>query len=193
MRYPFHGLRHTTMAAAGAFLMGCATTTVTITPSPHAPICDGAASALILWAPQWRPDQKDVPEREAAAETGLKEFLQTSGCFNNSELSHLLNMTPPMIADEVTSGNGRFDKVVTITVRELGPVIKLLASVALIDGGTEVVLHIAEYVLPSEKQARAFTVHWQNGGPGVIKGMRSLPRDMQATLIIGLQPRTQQD
>lgn len=188
MRYPFRGLRHTTMAAAGAFLMGCATTTVTITPSPQAPICDGAASALILWAPQWRPDQKDVPEREAAADAGLQEFLQRSGCFPRFKLRRLLNMNSSAVAGEFALAHGQFDKVVTITVRELGPLIKLLASLALIDGGTEVVLQVSEYIPPGDIETRSFTVHWQNGGPGVIKSTASLQQDMQDALVLGLQP-----
>ncbi len=97
-------------------------------------------------------------------------------------------MTPSVITAEAALANGPFDKVVMIAVRELGPVIKLLASLALIDGGTEVVLHIAEYVLPSEKPARAVTVHWQNGGPGIIKSTASLQQDMQDALVMGLQP-----
>lgn len=172
-----------------AQLVSCATTKLDISPSPQTPVCDSAASALVLWAPQWRPNQKDVPKREAAAETGLKEFLQTSGCFKNSELHRLPDLTPTLVASKVVSAHGHFNKVVAVTIRELGPVIKLLSSSALIDGGTEVVLQVAEYMLPDEVQTRSFTVHWQNGGPGVIKGVRSLPQDIQAALVIGLQPR----
>lgn len=180
-------LHHATMAAACAVLIGCATTTVSVTPSPQTPVCDSGASALVLWTPQWRPDQKDVPEREAAAETGLKEFLESSGCFARFELRRLPSMTPVAVAAEVASADGRFSKVIAITLLELGPAIKLLSSPTLIDGGTEVVLQVSEYILPSEKQTRTFTVHWQNGGPGVIKGVRSLPQDMQAALVMGLQ------
>lgn len=97
-------------------------------------------------------------------------------------------MTPAAIAAEVASANGQSNKVIAITLRELGPVIKLLASLALIDGGTEVVFQFAEYVPPAEVPIRAFTVHWQNSGPGVIKSVRSLSRDMQAALVISLQP-----
>jgi hypothetical protein len=78
--------------------------------------------------------------------------------------------------------------VIAITLRELGPVITLLSSPALIEGGTEVVLQVAEHIPPSEVQTQSFTVHWQNGGPGIIKGVRSLPKDMQAALVMGLQP-----
>lgn len=155
-------------------------------------MCDRALSALVLWAPQWRPDQKDVPEREAAAEAGLKEFLQRSGCFSRFKLRRLPSITLVAVTAEVTPENGQFNKVVTIILRELGPVIKLLSSPALIEGGTEVVLQVDEYIPPGEVQTRTFTVHWHNGGPGVIKGMGSLPQDMQAALVMGLHPnRTQ--
>jgi len=145
-------------------------------------------SALVLWAPHWRPDQKDIPKQEAAAETGLKEFLQTSDCFKSAELRRLPSMTPTVVAAEVTSTNGLFNKVIIITLHELGPVIKLLSSLALIEGGTEVVLQVAEYIPPAEALNRTFTVHWQNGGPGVVKGVATLPKDMQAALVMGLQP-----
>ncbi|HRI39121.1 MAG TPA: hypothetical protein PLO50_11225, partial [Nitrospira sp.] len=125
-----------------AILVGFATTRVDISPSPQAPVCDGAASALVFWAAQWRPNQKDVSKREAAAETGLKKFLQTPGCFKNSELRRLAVLTPTGVASEVGSTNRLFNKVVVITLRELGPVIKLLSSLALIDGGTDVVLQV---------------------------------------------------
>lgn len=180
------------MAAACATLIGCATTTVGVAPSPQTPVCDSGASALVLWVPQWRPDQKDVPEREAAAETGLKEFLQSSGCFARFELRRLPSMTTAAVAAEVAPANGQFDKVIAITLRELGPVIKLLSSPALIDGWTEVILQVATYMSPGEVQTRVFTVRWQNGGPGVIKGVATLPQDMQAALVMGLQPNKPQ-
>jgi len=55
------------------------------------------------------------------------------------------------------------DKVVGITLRQLGPVIQLLPSLALVEGGSEVMLQVSEYMLPSKVQTRAFTLHWQNG------------------------------
>jgi hypothetical protein len=133
-----------------------------------------------------------VLKRETAAETGLKEFLQTSGCFKNSQLRRVASMTPAVVASEVASANGQFDKVVAITLRELGPVVKLPSSLALIDGGTEVVIQVTAYVSPAEIPTQTFTVHWGNGGPGVIKGVSSLPQDMQAALIVGLRPREAQ-
>lgn len=173
-------------------LAGCATTTVTVMPSPQTPVCNNTASALVLWAPQWRPNQKDVLERQAAAETGLKRFLHSSECFASSDLRRLPNTTFPAVAAEVMSAKEKFNTVVTITIRELGPVLRLLSSPALIHGGTEVVFQVDEYILPSAVPTRTFTVHWQNGGPGVIKGVASLSQDMLAALVIGLQPSTRQ-
>ena len=48
------------LAGAGLLLAlaGCvSTTTVTLTPAPQRPVCDASARALVLWLPQWRPDQ----------------------------------------------------------------------------------------------------------------------------------------
>lgn len=171
-----------------AMLVSCATTRVDISPSPQAPVCDGTASALVFWAAQWRPNQKDVLKREAAAETGLVEFLQTPGCFKNSELRRVAVLTPTGVASEVASTNRLFNKVVVITLLELGPVIELLSSLALIDGGTDVVLQVDEYIPPVEIPTRTFTVRWRNGGPGVIKGVASLPPELRAALITALQP-----
>jgi hypothetical protein len=78
--------------------------------------------------------------------------------------------------------------VVSIGVRELGPVLKLLSSATLVEGGTEVVLQIGVRLPKSAVQAREFTVHWRSGGPGVVKGVASLPSDMGAALRSGLQP-----
>ncbi|MBL8699325.1 MAG: hypothetical protein JNK67_13185 [Alphaproteobacteria bacterium] len=66
-------------ALACGLVAGCAGTTVTLTPSPQAPLCDRNAIALVFWAPQWRPDQKDVAQREAAADAGMRRFLAESG------------------------------------------------------------------------------------------------------------------
>ena len=169
-------------------LAGCASTTVFLNPSPQAPVCERTATALVLWAPEWRPDQKDVVEREVAAATGLKNFFGSSGCFASSELRRIPSLSTTAVSAQVASEAGQFTRVVAIAVRELGPVVKLLSSAALVEGGTEVVLQVTTYAVPGVAQAREFTVHWRNGGPGVVKGVASLPGDMQAALLAGLQP-----
>lgn len=173
-----------------ALLAACASTDVTLSPSPQAPICDSSATALVLWAPQWRPDQKDVAAREAAAASGLGSFFAGSGCFARTELRRVSSLRPSAVASELGASAGQFSAVVTIAVRELGPVVKLLSSASLVEGGTEVVLQVTSRQPQSPNQPREFTVHWRNGGPGVVKGVASLPGDMSAALHSGLQPAT---
>lgn len=182
--------RYSSVLLCGVLLAGCASTAITLNPSPQAPVCERTAAALVLWAPEWRPDQKDVVERELAAATGLKDFFANSGCFARSELRRIPDLSPTTVSAQVASATGHFTRVVVVGVRELGPVVKLLSSAALVEGGTEVVLQVAEYSVPGVTQPREFTVHWRNGGPGVVKGVASLPGDMQAALFSGLQPST---
>lgn len=182
--------RHLLLALASALLAigGCASTiTSQLTPSPQGPVCQSSSRALILWTPQWRADQKDVVAREAAAADGLSQFFEKSGCFESVSLRRLPGNSKEVIqhaVTEVTTGN---EKVVLVTVRELGPTVRIGASLALVDGGTEVVLDISEYE-PAKPGPRTFTVQWRSGGPGILKGVATLPHDMQAALAAGLQP-----
>lgn len=81
----------------------------------------------------------------------------------------------------------RSGKVVLVSVRELGPTVKIGASMALVEGGTEVVLDISEFI-SGRGAPRTFSVRWNSGGPGVLKGVARLPQDMQAALNAALQP-----
>lgn len=117
-------------------LASCASTEVTLSPSQQTPVCDPSATALVLWAPQWRPDQKDVTAREEAAAAGLGNFFAVSGCFAGAELRRVSSLTSSAVTSELGASAGRFNAVVTIAVRELGPVVKLLSSASLFEGGT---------------------------------------------------------
>ena len=183
-----HSMRSLFALSLGALLVGCASTQATLQPSPQAPVCAASATALILWAPHWRPDQKDVLDREEAAAAGLTEFFAKSGCFALSELRRVNDFTPQTVQKQVGSIHDPATRFVGVEVRELGPTVKLLSSAALVEGGTEVVLRVIVYSPLSGVEERQFTVHWHHGGPGVVKGIASLPSDMQAALRAGLQP-----
>lgn len=163
------------------------TTTAQLSPSPQSPVCSASATALVLWKPAWRADQKDVPSREAAAADGLGRFFETSECFKSASIERLSSTSEAAVGAAVTEGLKRNDKVVVITVRELGPIVIVGGSVALVEGGTEVVLDVAEFTTDLVGP-RTFVVRWRDGGPGVIKGVASLPQDMQAALVAGLLP-----
>ena len=170
-------------------LSGCATTKISVHPSAQTPVCDSSASALVLWAPQWRENQKDVASREQAAEAGIAQFLQTTNCFSkDSQLQRIASLDDQNIQKVAASLSPPMTKIVTVGVHELGPVVKLLSSFALVEGGTEVVLDISEYDGYALHKKRVFTVRWANGGAGVVKGVATLPDDMKAALIAGLQP-----
>ncbi len=172
-------------------LVGCAsTTTVQLTPSPQDPVCKESANAQVFWTTQWRDDQKDVPSREAAAADGLSQFIKSSGCFKSTLLGRLSKTSNESAKAAVAQATKHHDKVVVITVRELGPTVKIGKSLALVEGGTEVVLDISEYAL-ERAMPRTFTVRWKNGGAGIVKGVATLPQDMRAALVAALQPLAQ--
>jgi hypothetical protein len=140
-----------------------------------------ALSAVIFWETHWRPDQKDLSQREAAAQQGIENFFKTTGCFKQLHLVRQKvnkeDFSAVMLAMPFTP-----QRIVTLVVRELGPVLKLFASPALINGGTEVVLDIQAYAMPEAKLLADFSAHWENGGAGVIKGVATLTQDMQSAL-----------
>jgi len=180
----FRGAANAVAMAIAALLGACAsTTTVTTSPAGQAPVCQpqSALKATVLWRTRWRPDQKDVPEREAAAAQGITDFFASARCFSSAVVARA-GADPQAAA--VPPGA---DLLLVLTVRELGPTVKLLSSPALIEGGTEVVVDVARYTPGGSDPDRRFSIHWRNGGPGVVKGVQSLPADLAAALRAGLQ------
>ena len=181
----------------GLVLSGCASTHFQITgQAPQQPLCQGLneqASALVFWGPKWRPDQKNVPFREAAAQRGIERFFSTSECFAQVRVIRKIGDResidlPPAEVPALAAYGSTPSQVLFITVRELGPIVKLFSSLALVEGGTDVVLEICA-VSPSTGQTIAnFTAHWQNGGPWVIKGVATLEQDIASTLQEALKP-----
>lgn len=172
-----------------ALLSACAaTTTVTLAPPNQAPICQPQKDlkVSVLWRTDWRPDQKDVPEREAAASQGIADFFSDSKCFKSTTVAR---------APSGNSGNSgpavpqKSDLLLVLTVRELGPTVKLFSSAALIEGGTEVSVDVALYAPAKAEPERRFSILWRDAGAGVVKGVKSLPEDMTAALKAGLHAK----
>jgi len=177
---------------ASGLLSGCAaTTTFTLTPAPQPPICQRGSQSLhavVLWGSKWRIGQKEVSEREVAAQAGIERFFRESGCFAQARVRRLATAPEPGEQAAALAGAANVNLVVVVLVRELGPVVRLGSSAALIEGGTEVVLEISTFEPRVSTPVRAFSTHWQNGGPGVLKGVASLPADMESALAASLQP-----
>ena len=171
-------------------LLGCATTYFETTGDALSqPLCQSKAgqfSALVLWGPIWRANQKDVPLREEAALRGIEDFAST--CFGAVSIRRLeggrLAETPTdeqvraLAANEVLPP----DRVLVVIVRELGPVIQILGPVAAFGGGTEVVLELQTRDPRSGEPIVKLQTHWHNGGSFVIKSTKTLPQDMQLAL-----------
>lgn len=176
-------------------ISGCASTRFSSeAPTPQEPLCQSAQvplAGLVLWEPRWRPDQKDLPDREKAAEQGLQAFFKPGSCFQTVKIQRLQAADSAQAVAVIQAWASQETlplRVLKIDVHELGPLIKLFASPALIDGGTEVVLTIHELQPKTAQDRQRFRVHWQNGGPWVLKGVASLAQDMEATLKAALMP-----
>jgi hypothetical protein len=186
MSTPFSYQRKAATIITGALLSACAaTTTVTVTPPNQVAICHphSGLKVAVLWRTDWRPNQKDIPEREAAATLGIANYFADPGCFLSTTVAR---MDTACTKTAVPHGS---DLLLVLTVRELGPTVRLLSSAALVEGGTEVVVDVAQYIPGRIEPDRQFSIHWRNGGPGVVKGVQSLPADMTAALRAGLQAR----
>lgn len=174
-----------TLIGAGCLVSCAAVTSVSVEPLPEVSLCErfkAQATVDLLWTTQWRADQKDVADRNRAAAAGIAAFGRESTCFKHLEITRAGADEFAGSATAPAPGSRPGAPILWITVRELGPVVRIGASAALVEGGTEVVLDVATTGLPEPRRAAPFTVHWQNGGAGVIKGVASLPFDMASAL-----------
>lgn len=177
-------------------ITGCASTKVVVTGnSSTATICQAqneSLSALVLWRTKWRPEQKDRQLREEAARLGLQDFLSTSNCFTSHQLKRIQegNYNSVLPDSELlalaASIQPKPHKVLLVTVRELGPTVKLFSSAALLEGGTEVNLDLTVLDIYAQTSIAKVQAHWQHGGAFVLKGVDSLPQDMSAALRVAV-------
>jgi hypothetical protein len=175
-----------------AALAGCAATTKVETTGAalNEPLCRAGGEklfALVFWGPQWRPDQKEPPAREAAALRGIQAFFAGSSCLALADLRRLPGERSSEVPSDAellrlaSSAAPLPDRVVLIVVRELGP--KLVIGIpALVEGGTEVVVDVRVLNARTSESMADVRTHWQNGGTFIIKGVRTLEEDMSAAL-----------
>jgi hypothetical protein len=178
-----------------AALFGCASTKVETSGSGlKEPLCQAGAerlSVLAYWGPQWRPDQKQPPLREAAALRGIQDFFASSNCVASVHIRRLpAEASTNVPSDEqllrlASAAIPAPDRVLLIVVRELGP--KLLVGIpVLVEGGTEVVVDVRVLNARTSEPLAKVRTHWQNGGTFVIKGVKTLDQDMSAALRVTL-------
>lgn len=178
-----------------ALMAGCASTKIEITGArPTQPLCRAgqpAVSTVIYWGTQWRPDQKEPLLREAAAQSGIEDFVRRAGCMDVVDIHRLPAALGAPTNEEllrlVTNLLPAPERVLLIVVHELGP--RLVIGIpAIVEGGTEVLIEVR---LLNPKTAEPLTntqALWQNGGPFVIKGVKTLNQDMSDALSAVLMP-----
>lgn len=180
-------------------VVGCASTKTKVDyigDIPPTSICQTSSeslSALILWQTNWRFDQKDVPQRELALQQGLQHFFIQSGCFSTYELKRLRsskNYQIPNFTELLTQASSfkpRFNRIIVVTVSELGPVVRILSSTSLVEGATEVVFDIVATNVDAGTPIANFRLRWENGGSMILKGVESLPQDVSAAMHAAMQ------
>lgn len=179
----------TAMVAAS----GCAVTRVETHVVGAGPVfCqegDARVAALVLWGAAWRDGQKDIEDREAAAQEGIVSFFESSSCFSRVDVvGEVSGLDPTMLSDcEALSfaraaARYRYDRVILVRLEELGPKFEVHPSPILWSGGTEVAMRVRVLDLLSSALESDVSARWFRGGPFVVRGTGSLERDMAAAL-----------
>lgn len=130
---------------------------------------------LVIWAAQWRPDQKDVAARETAAWEGIQQYVIRLNC-----------RTEIRAGTALPGDAAAFGRVLAVTVRELGPVLRITLP-SIVEGGTEVVVEVRVFDGRSGAALADLRTHWRHGGPFFIEGTGSLQRDMTEALAATLR------
>ena len=184
-------LRLLLLAAACATVLGCASTKVqTSGRALRAPLCEPSKpklSALVLWGPRWRADQKEPQLREASALRGIVEFFDSTGCLSDVDVRRYADdSAAPVPTDEqllrtAADAKPQPDRVVLVVVRELGPRLEF-GIPTIMEGSTEVVLDIRVLDAKSATMLADVRTKWRNGGTFVVRGVGSLDHDMSSAL-----------
>lgn len=179
---------------------GCASTKVEVTgkvlPTSICQAQNESLTALVFWHTNWRAEQKDMQHREEAARLGLQDFLSTSTCFASHQLKRIQVANNHAVVHDsellalASAAYPKPDRVLLVTVRELGPTVKLFSSAALLEGETEVKLDLKVLDTGTGNSIADLQTHWQNGGALVVKGVDTLPQDMQAAMRAAFAPPT---
>ncbi len=167
-------------------LCSCASTRIETTGSalPRCSADGKPAQAHVFWKTEWRSNQKDVEQREEAVLRAIEDFFRQPGCFSAVAISRLDSSDTAAAQDQAlasAAAKTKSERIILITVHELGPVVRLCASPALVEGGTEALIGV-RVLEPQGAVLADCRIHWQNGGPFAIKNTRTLREDMKSPL-----------
>ena len=107
---------------------------------------------------------------------------------SNAEVKDVVTLLRSLLGARNVAQNEQLNAV---TIRDT--VDKVRIAQRLIEGidksKSEVVVDVAEFRPGQRAPQRQFSIRWTNGGPGVVKGVQTLPDDLVAALKAGLMPR----
>ena len=175
--------------ATTSLLVGCASTKVEFTGQKlREPLCradEPPISVVLYWTTQWRTDQKEPQLREAAAQQGLKAFLDQCPCLSATMIERLPpGQLLPSTKEAVrmaASLDPAPDRIVLVAVRELGP--KLIVGLpVIVEGGTEVLIDVRVVEPKTQHTLAENQTLWRNGGIFVIKGIKTLESALRQAL-----------
>lgn len=145
-------------------------------------------SALVLWGAAWRKDQKEPPIREDIAEKGINRFFSTESCFSSFKIMKTIDSKSVLTLSDVEILNytqkleTKYDKVIILRVEELGPIVNLNLGLVLLDGSTDVKIRARVLDTKTGKLDYDNETQWDNGGPYILKGLKTLEQDLYDTL-----------
>lgn len=181
-------------------ISSCATTVITVHKSNqetnlNTDIISSKKSVLVLWGTAWRKDQKEPKLREDFASNAINKFFLESKLFSDIKViktykeKNVINFSD-IEALELNKNEyqSKYEKIIFIRVEELGPTLNLYLSPILFDGSTEVKLRVRVLDTNTSKLNSDIYSEWKNGGPFVLKGIKTLEQDMYDNLksIFGL-------
>lgn len=146
------------------------------------------SSVLVLWGTAWRKNQKEPQLREEIASKTIASFFSNSKLFSEVKVLRTVSEKSAVELSDIEALNfskeekTKYDKIIFLRVEELGPLFNLNLSPILFEGATEVKLRVR--VLDTNTTSLDYDIYseWKNGGPFVIKGIKTLGDDMYENL-----------
>ncbi|MFN8578059.1 MAG: hypothetical protein U0354_14565 [Candidatus Sericytochromatia bacterium] len=139
-------------------------------------------SVLVFWGTAWRDNQKEKNLREEIASKAINKYFSNSKCFSDFKVVKNLNNKESISLSDTELLNqtkdSKIDKIITIRIEELGPILNLNLGLVLVEGATEVKLRVKVIDIKTSSIDYDNSIDWKNGGAYIIKGIGTLESDM---------------
>lgn len=168
--------------------LGCSATIV----RPHvaageAPLCADVRSlgeVAVLVESAWRPDQKDVEERDRLAHEGVRRVFDDVACASRVEVLPLARWSSALEGDRLDElAEAGFETVVFVRIEELGPNVALTFSLPLLwIGNSEVQIRMRAVHIPTRSVLLDAGVARFRGGPFQLRPASWAQAELESAL-----------